>query len=308
MELSEKAYAATQGRATIEELKEILETEFDAKVGTTEVPEFVTDDLEALVAETVQKSGLRWRLNCLNKSLGSLRKGDFGLVFARPETGKTTFLASEISAMLEQTEDPILWFNNEEQGSKVMLRMYQAFFGVQLHEILNHVKEFKEEFRKRVGGRFLLMDNAATDKTSAERIIERTKPGLIVFDQLPKIKGFKADREDQELGARCIWARESAKIYCPVIGIMQAGALAENVKWLEMDHVAKVKTEAQAEADFMLGIGCVHAEGSEYVRYLNLSKNKLIGDTDSIPNMRHARMEVLIQPEIARYKDIIQYD
>ena len=71
---------------------------------------FVTDDLDELYNETIHKPGLRWRLNALNRSLGSLRKGDFGFIFARPETGKTTFLASEISYFAEQCNSPILWF------------------------------------------------------------------------------------------------------------------------------------------------------------------------------------------------------
>jgi len=88
-----------------------------------EEEQFVSDDLDIILNDTIKQPGLRWRLECLNKSLGSLRKGDFGFIFARPEAGKTTFLASEISYMLEQTSAPILWFNNEEQGSKVMLRV-----------------------------------------------------------------------------------------------------------------------------------------------------------------------------------------
>jgi len=70
-------------------------------------------DLSKLHTSQVATPGLRWRLEFLNKSLGSLRKGDFGFIFARPETGKTTLLASEVSKMVEQTDGDILWFNNE---------------------------------------------------------------------------------------------------------------------------------------------------------------------------------------------------
>lgn len=308
LQLSEKAYAATQGRASLEELQQ-LATSLDSGPSSSGIEDsFVTDDLEILVTETVQRSGLRWRLDFLNKSLGSLRQGDLGLIFARPETGKTTFLASEISHMLTQTEQPILWFNNEEQGGKVMIRVYQAFFGVKLHQILENVKEYKAEFKRLVGGRLLMVDNALTDKRTVETLVEKTKPGLILYDQLPKIKGFKADREDQVLGAICIWARELAKAYAPSIGVLQAGGIAEGQKWLTMDHVAKVKTEVQAEADFMLGIGKTHDRDTEFIRYLNISKNKLFGDEDSIPALKHGHTEVLIQPEIARYKDIVKYE
>lgn len=55
--------------------------------------------------------GLRWRLRQLDASLGGLQRGDFGFIFARSETGKTTFLVSEISHFATQTEAPVIWFN-----------------------------------------------------------------------------------------------------------------------------------------------------------------------------------------------------
>ena len=84
---------------------------------------------------------MRWRLKCLNQSLGSLRKGDFGFVFARPETGKTTFLASEVTRMVQQAKRPVLWINNEEQSNKVMLRCYQATLGLSNTELYRDIPE-----------------------------------------------------------------------------------------------------------------------------------------------------------------------
>jgi replicative DNA helicase len=271
----------------------------------------VSDDLEFLLNETVSTPGLRWRLNCLNKSLGSLRKGDFGFLFARPETGKTTFLASEVSHMLTQLKDddgPVVWFNLEEQGNKVMLRVYQAYFGITLQQLLANPKKYKEEFQRQVKGRFKLVDNASLDKKTVEKTLERLKPSLVVQDQTPKIKGFAADREDLRLGAIFLWSRELSKEYCPIIGVIQAGGSAENQKWLTMDHVDNVKTAAQAEADWILGVGKTHADGAEFVRYLNISKNKLAGDATSIPELRHGRFETWLEPEVARYKDVMKFD
>jgi len=71
----------------------------------------ITTDLEELIHATYQDQGVRWRLNCLNKSLGSLRKGDFGFIFARPETGKTTFLASETTSFISSPDERVVWFN-----------------------------------------------------------------------------------------------------------------------------------------------------------------------------------------------------
>lgn len=270
--------------------------------------DFVEDDLGFLITHTVQKQGLRWRLNTLNEMLGSLRKGDFGFVFARPETGKTTFLASEISFMAEQLDDeagPIVWINNEEQSGKPMLRCVQASMGAKLDELKSDPKKFGDLYQQKTKGKIkIIKDIALVHKTTVEALCRRHKPSLLIFDQIDKIVGFESDREDLRLGAIYQWARELAKVYCPVIAVCQADGTGEGVKWLTMSHVANAKTSKQAEADWILGIGKVNDPGYDNIRYLHLSKNKLLGDEDTIPDQRHGRREVIIDAQIARYKDI----
>jgi len=306
--LSEAAFKYSTGNGNIDAVVEAFGKLDDSP--QLEEYKFVSTDLDQLLEDTVLKNGRRWRLDFLNKSLGSLRKGDFGFIFARPETGKTTFLASEISAMLRALKDedgPIIWFNNEEQGEKVMLRLYQAYFGCTLEQLLANRKKFGAEFNAQTNGKFMLVDDANISKSLVEKLLKQYKPSLVVYDQITKIKGFAADREDLKLGAICVWARELAKQYAPSIGVFQAGGSAEGQKWLTMEHVANVTTAAQAEADWILGIGTVHAEGAQFIRYLNISKNKLAGDSDTLGHLRHGRSEVLIEPHIARYKDIVKY-
>lgn len=110
--LSEKALAYTQGRASLEDITANYDALYKDVKPLVEEDEFISTDIEELANSVVLTNGLRWRLQCLNKSLGSLRKGDFGAIFARPETGKTTFLADQISYMLDQTEQPLLWFKS----------------------------------------------------------------------------------------------------------------------------------------------------------------------------------------------------
>jgi len=310
LKLSEEAFRVSTGYGDINTVKSLMAEIEDSGENTTEEFEFVTTDLEELIEKTYKQTGLRWRLDCLNKSLGSLRKGNFGFLFARPESGKTTFLASEISGMLSQLREddgPILWFNNEQVGEEVMLRIYQGYFGIRLEQLLSNPKKYLEDFKTGTFSKFRLVDSALVSKSQVEQICKSLKPSLVIFDQIDKIKGFDNDREDLRLGAIYIWARELAKQYCPVIGICQADGTTEGQKWLTMDNVSNAKTSKQAEADWILGMGKTHAEGAEYIRYFNISKNKLLGDEDTIPHMRHARMEVLICPEIARFKDLVKY-
>lgn len=297
-----KAIEVSEGKASLKDIYQLLE-KTEGKTLKTE-QEFVSDDLEKLYTTDVATHGLRWRLEWLNKSLGSLRKGDFGFIFARPETGKTTFLASEITHFANQTDRPILWCNNEEGGSKVMLRCYQAALGLTDKELYQDLAGNKAKFYEVTHRNIRLYDDAAMTAHSVEAICKEIKPALIIFDQLDKVKGFNSDREDLRLGAIYQWAREIAKTYCPVIGVSQADGSGEGVKFLHMGHVANAKTAKQAEADFILGIGKSNEEGQSVFRFLNITKNKLSGDEDSEPGLRHGQQQVLIQPEIARYKDL----
>lgn len=263
----------------------------------------VTHDLHTLLSGTINDVGLRWRLNAMNRMLGSLRKGNFGFIFARPETGKTTFLASEVSYFATQTTRPILWINNEEDGAAVELRIYQAVLGCTLAELRAFPDESQRKFNELGGTNIRLVDSATTTRRQVEQLCQVYDPALIVVDQLDKIKGFIGDREDLRLGSIYIWARELAKTYCPVIAVSQADVSGEGKKFLTMENVANAKTAKQAEADWILGIGATFNDSEQFDRYLHLSKNKLIGDVDTLPEMRHGKATVKIKPEMARYED-----
>lgn len=266
---------------------------------------YVTDDLEELYQHEIHKPGLRWPLDSLNKSLGSLRVGDFGFIIARPEVGKTTFLASAVGFMAPQTEGVILWLNNEEQGGKVRLRVYQSVLGLRLDQLFSDRKRYATSYQKLVSNRIKILDDAGLSRSTVEKACEEEKPALIVIDQLDKVKGFTGDRNDLELGEKYRWARELAKVYAPVIGVCQADATADGQKWVHMGQAADAKTSKQAEADWILGVGATNEVGFEFVRHFYLSKNKLMGDEDTDPNRRHDRWDVLIEPQTARYKDIL---
>ncbi len=304
--LSVGAYEAMEGSRPLTDVFTIVEQIKNPQ--TIGEVSYVTDDLEEILQGTIKEPGLRWRLNFLNRSLGSLRPGDFGFIFARPETGKTTLLASEITHMAHQAHQrnlgPVLWFNNEEQGRKVKLRTYQGALGVSLTALLGETQKHKEKYLNLVGNKLKLRDSASISRQEIESIVDKEKPSLIVLDQIDKVKGFKADREDLALGAIYQWSRELAKAYAPIVGVCQADATAEGERWLNMAHVANAKTAKQAEADFILGIGKVQDPGFEHIRFLNISKNKLTGDQDTEEALRHGRAEVKIIPTIARFEDL----
>lgn len=305
-QIAKHAIGIAEGRGSLVSLQELINTTPIVLLPSS-TDDFIDDSLSGLHQSSYLTSGLRWRLGSLNQTLGSLRIGDFGFVFARPETGKTTFLTSEGGYMAVQAhtqgKGPLLWFNNEEQGGKVQERCYQAVLGLDRVQLFSNIERNQARYRELVGNGIRIIRDGSLSYKEIEAIIEREKPSLLIFDQIDKIKGFHEDRNDLELKAIYIWAREIAKKYAPVIAVCQAGGSGENKRWLTMNDVDNSKTGKQGEADWILGIGKVHDEGLESVRYLHLSKNKLPGDADTDSSRRHDQWEVKIVPEIARYED-----
>jgi len=99
----------------------VPELEEDSSVLTDE-------NLEDYITEASKKSGYAWRLQCLNDSIGHTSKGDLICIGGRPDSGKTTLLASEATyrASLMPEGKHIIWINNEERGQKVRLRQIQS--------------------------------------------------------------------------------------------------------------------------------------------------------------------------------------
>lgn len=303
LQIARLAIQASEGVIPVEDVRSRVNTVFDEAEEIDDLEQyFVTDDIEELYASMAKEKGLRWRLSSLNRALGEIRKSNFGFVFARPESGKTTFLASQLTFMAQQAEGPIIWFNNEQGGPDVRKRILQAYFAITEHELDSDPAKWNKLYTEAgMRGKLILFDKGDFTKREVERVCRKYKPSLVVFDQIDKIKGFGADRNDLELKAIYQWARELCKIYCPVIGVCQAGASGEDRKWLTMNDVDNSKTGKQGEADWILGIGKIHEQGFEQVRFLHLSKNKLHPE-DS--RERHGKWQVFIKPEVAQYADM----
>lgn len=266
---------------------------------------FAELDLGLALAERNSMGLLEWRLKYLRKSLGPLRKGDFGFIFARPESGKTTFLISEISHFLTQTKDNILWIANEEESTGIITRLYSSVLSTPISVVLGEPQRFVAPFLEQGGKQIHLCNSSSVGKRRIKEYCEEFQPALIVIDQLDKVHGFDAERHDLKMKAIYQWARELAKEYCPVIGVCQAGGSAEGKMWLDMNDVDSSHTAKQGEADWIMGIGKSANEDLANIRYLHILKNKLLGGGESDPALKHSKTQVKINLDLFRYEDII---
>jgi hypothetical protein len=282
----------------------IAQRESTLEIAANDV-EFISTDLAELMEQDTVEGGLHWRLNCLNQSLGPLRKGNFGHIFARVNTGKTAMWVSEVTHMVQQVEKPILIFFNEEQGRDVVYRMYNAITGMTYLELTTNVKRAKDIWEQKVGDKIKFIDDPSkVNKITMEKIIAQVEPSLIIIDNMDKVKGFSADRKDLLLHEIYKWGRDLAKTYCPVITVGQADNSGHNSKVIDESQMADSKTAKPSEMDFIIGIGREDKEGYENMRYITVSKNKLRGDANTIEELRHMRGKpVKILTQYSIYED-----
>ena len=111
--------------------------ELDANIKALD---YIKVDVNSLLDSRHEDVGIRWRLDCLNESMRNLLPGDFGIIAGRPDKGKTTFIASEVSFMASQLETGrnVVWLNNEGKGESIYLRLIQAALGLTMSETVSY--------------------------------------------------------------------------------------------------------------------------------------------------------------------------
>lgn len=292
--------------SVLDEVQEML-SEFNerkVKLNKDEDQLFVKSNLTELLQEEVHEAGLRWRLSCLNESIGELRGGSLGHVFARVDTGKTSFIVSEVSNFASQLKDDevILWCNNEEKGKRVLFRIYQSVLKCNKTDLINYPTDAEEEFTKLGGHKIKIYDQAIITVEDIEQLMKTYNVRLLVIDQGDKVR-FSGDRDMSTVDRlKAVYGkfRELAKSYdCDVIAVGQASASAEGLKWLKTSDMDNSKTGKPGELDYAIGIGKSFDDVDNPVcsiRYISLCKNKM-------NEGKHGRYEVVFNASCALYTD-----
>ena len=118
-------------------------------------------------------------------------------------------------------------------SSDLFFRIVQAALGMQSKNIIADTNTAMVEYEKLMGGdkHKIRVTKDTNHVKDLETLFKEVNPGLIVFDQLDKIDGFKSDdAEHMRLGKIYKWARELARTYGPVIAASQLSASAEELR------------------------------------------------------------------------------
>jgi KaiC/GvpD/RAD55 family RecA-like ATPase len=259
-----------------------------------------TKDLPALLKRASNGSRWQFNINSLSSAVYGIGPGEFMVLLARPETGKTAFLVSLMAGpggFCDQGAK-VIYLGNEEDTERTMLRAYQAAAGMDIHEVIADPKRAVKSF-------FCAKDNLEMkdvvdwDLDRIDGYCRKMKPDVLVIDQADKVGvsgHYNATHERfRELYRRL---RELAKRHqCALIGISQASADAEGKTRVDFSMAEGSKTGKAAEADLIIGIGKHSGDNEDgapdNTRFLTISKNKLSGYHGTIP--------VLIEPAVSRY-------
>lgn len=258
-----------------------------------------TDDLEELLAEASDDNRYKFNISTLSNHVYGIGPGEFGIIFARPETGKSTFgvsIAAGPGGFCEQGAR-VLYLGNEEKTIRTKLRAYQAYTGMTVSEIRENPVVARRKYSE-IKDNLIMKDTQEWDLDKIEAYIAYHKPDVVIIDQADKVMisgAYDAGHERlRELYRRL---RETAKRYdCAVLGVSQASADAEGRTRLTFAMMEGSKTGKAAEADLIIGIGKHSSDGDDepdMSRFITVSKNKLSG--------WHGTIVVQIQPEIGRY-------
>lgn len=310
-QIADIALAVAEGdsKRSLDDIENILDTYHSQTKKIAQIDSYeVSDDITELVTALSPSSGLSWRLDCLNYSVDPLKQGDFIVIGARPDAGKTTLLASEATYMAGQLSDDncVLWFNNEESGQKVKARILTACLQRQWADIETDPNKAKEDYVTAMNGmwdRIRVVDKSDLHIKDIEYFLDKYPASLIIIDQLWKVKGFETKSTNDVGNITNLFsrAREWAKSVAPVITVNQCDGSAEGQKWINMSQFYMAKTAIQGEADVILMLGRTNDPTEQSMRFLNIPKNKSMTVN---PALKNQQWELEIYRDLAKFESL----
>lgn len=243
-----------------------------------------------ILREVENDAGLKFtHIPVLYETLRGLTPGASIAVAARPDKGKTSFIAAALAAFAPQCvrdygeNRPILWLNNEGTAKRIKPRLYQAALHMTLEEIITLEREDRLEgaYMQALGIPDLeyirVKDIHGSNLAQVEQVIEDMQPSVVVYDMLANVRmnmqagGNKAD------AVEAAWqsVREIAVRYQHVaISTIQMSAEGDNQLYPGYSALKDSKTAVQGAADVILMLGSLNDPSLQAMRGIATPKNK----------------------------------
>ena len=271
---------------------------------TQQESEAVTKDVDEIVEALQEQGEFKFNLPSLQRATNGIGRGNFMIIFARPDVGKTAFWVSLVASPqgFAWQQKKVSIFANEEPAIRTQMRLLNSSTGLQRGNILNGSRDVAKNKWASISPYIENFD--CVDKTinDLDEYCSTNEVDILIIDQLDKINvEGKYNATHEKLREVYRQARELAKRHnILVIGMSQASAEAQGRSRVTFSVMENSKTGKSAEADVILGLGKedeIENYLDDCVRFVTLSKNKLTGD--------HAEFEVILRPTISRYAERI---
>ena len=261
------------------ELKKLIESVEDGRIGDKTTYTVVDKDLDELLTEEAGDNDFPFRFHLINEHIKGLDKGNLGIIFARPEVGKTTFCCFLAASYIKQGFQIVYWAN-EEPATRIKLRIIQSYFELTKDEMVEQRFNLLDRYRKEIEPYLVIMDSVGTSIEEVDEYAKLNKPDIMFCDQLDKfrIQGVY-NRGDERLKEIYVIAREIAKRNeCLVWAVSQASYDAHDRQFIDYSMLDNSRTGKAGEADVIIGIGKTgSSEIDNVVRHICISKNKVNG-------------------------------
>ena len=261
----------------------------------------VTMSLEDLATQQRDNTGLYWRLEDMNKSVGPIKTGDLVIIAKRPEVGGTSFLASELTYMFEQLgKQNAIIFNNEEAPDKIYTRLMSAALDVDYRTLMSNPVKYTSDFNDYLDGRRIdIIHNTSIQCSDIRKRLDNGDYGICGVNVLLKV-GVPGKLEDHDKLQYVGEELRRLTEHCPILGVTQADPSAEGVRYIHQDRIYKSKTALQGEADVLLMIGMDY-DAPPDSRFFHVAKNKIPPAKCCDLSMKHMMHEVHFDSPTGRF-------
>jgi hypothetical protein len=257
--------------------------------GVSTPTDYITEDVMNILKDEAGDHGIKLPTTALKLYVKGLLGGASVLVAAPPDAGKTSLLAciaAEAAPQIDTYFDPdrpILWFNNEGKGRRIIPRLYQAVLGVDLQTLnkMGNEGTLHSAYTAKLGGRadrIRIKDFHGGSLAQAEQVIEQMKPCIVIWDMVANVKfkgsgtgGNKTDLLEEK------W-QEIREMACRhdfiSFGTCQVSIEGRNNLHPPQEALKDSKTAIQGAVDLQIHLGAMTGAGYQDLRGISTPKNK----------------------------------
>lgn len=278
--IGEKAIAIFTGESEeFGDLRHLIESVEDGRISDKTTYEVVEDDLEQLLEAESETPDFPFDFRLIEEEISGLYRGNLGIIFARPEVGKTTFCCFLAAGYIKHGKKVVYWAN-EEPAKKIKLRIIQSYYECTKEMLREHKEYYLEMYQNEIAPFLQVMDSVGTSIEEADEYAKLNKPDVMFCDQLDKFRvAGEYNRGDERLKETYVRAREIAKRNKMLVwAVSQASNDAHDRQFIDYSMMDNSKTGKAGEADIIIGIGKTgSSEVTNIVRHICISKNKING-------------------------------